>query len=350
MKRIIVNLSVTGLFLCFFHTAAYSWIYIDTSQVPGIPADRYLQVVSQLDGTISGNAKNYPGALALANVGGYPIGDAYIGDFPHLFVGVSAALGCGNMKYYDENKPRVSNIYPAYAPNAALYFGFGLGRGYDILIKAMVFSSAIYRPPLNQKSAKLSKMNLYSLGAKIRKNVVGKKSLIPYIFNFGGITVSAGADYMQTLIGIKGEYKYKLGNFSVAPVGPVPFTLDAYYNFNLKWLMLAANAQALVYVDFLWIFDFYTGVGMAVTYGSVALDGSGIGPVTRPNPANPLVPVTEGMTFARARYLYHPRAFMGLFIAGLEINLWVLKLNFETMVNITNGKDISLQVGTRFQF
>ncbi len=350
MKRIIINFTIAGFFLCFFCSAAYSWIYVDTSQVPGIPSDRYFQVISQLDGTISGNAKNYPGALALANVGGYPIGDAYIGDFPHLLVGVSTTVGCGNMKYYNENKPRFPNIYPAYAPNANLLLGFGIGRGYDVLFKVMIFSSAIYRPPLNQKSAKLSKMNLYSLGVKFRKNVVEKKTLIPYVFNFGGITISAGADYMQSLIGIGGQYKYSLGNFTVAPFGSVPFTLDAFYNFNLKWLMLAANAQALVYVNVLWFFDLYTGVGMAFTYGSMTLDGSGIGPVTIPNLSNPFFPTTVGTTFARARYLYHPRAFLGLLIAGLEINLWVLKLNFETMVNITNGKDINMQIGARLQF
>jgi len=350
MKRIIVELALTGLFLCFFHSAAYSWIYIDISQVPGIPIDRYLQVVSELDNTISGNARNYPGAFALANVGGYPIGDAYIGDFPHMFFGVTATLGCGNMKYYDEAVPRTKNIYPAYVPNSALFFGFGLARGFDVLIKVMILNSAIYRPPLNQKSAKLSDLNLYSLGAKLRKNLFEKKTIIPHFFDFGGFTISAGLDYMQGIVGINGEYKYNLGSFNVVPIGPVPFTLDAHYNFNLKWFMLSANAQAMVYIDFLWILNLYTGLGIAMTYGSIGLDGSGLGPVTRPDPLNPLVPVTEGITFARARYLYHPRFFMGLFIAGLQINLWVLKLNVESMVNITNGKDINIQLGTRLQF
>jgi hypothetical protein len=350
MKRIINILLATGIIFCFYHIPAYSWIYVDMSQIPGFPQDRYMDITYQLNSTLSGNAKNYPGAFALANIGGYPVGDAYLGDFPHMFVGLAGSLGCGNLKHYDETIPRQKNVYPAFAPNAALYFGFGIERGFDILIKAMIYSSAIYRPPLDQKSAKLDKLNFYSVGAKVRKNIFDKITIIPQIFNFGGFTISAGLDCMNGIIGIKGQYNYSLGTYNVPPYGEIPLTLEAYYNFNLKWLMLAANTQALIFIDFLWIFDLYFGLGAAATYGTLDLEGSGIGPVTFPNIANPLIPTTIGNTFAIARYHYHPRFFMGLFIAGLELNLWILKLNLETMVNLSNGKDINVQLGTRVQF
>src|SRR3990172_1339253 len=350
MKRTIARITGTGIFLFFFHTAAHSWIYIDTSQVP-VPAfmNSFLQVVYELHHALSGNAKNYPGAFALANVGGYPIGDASIGDPPHMFFGVSGTMGLGNLKYYDENIPRQKNIYPAYAPNASLYFGFGLNKGFDVLFKAMAFNSDIYRPPLDQKSARLNKLNYYSLGSKLRKNLVQKKTLIPDIFNFGGITLSAGLDYTEGIIDVKGQYDYSLGTFDVGGT-PYPLTLKAYYDFDLKWFMLAGNAQALVYIDFLWIFDLYTGFGLSVTYGYIDLNGSGFGQVTRPNLTNIFDPIVLGGILGLARYHYYPRPFMGLFIAGLEINIWVLKLNVETMVNISNGKDINVQVGTRCQF
>ncbi len=355
MKKTAASIAFIGIFLFFFNTAAYSWVYVDTSQIPAgiISANDYLQIIYELNHALSGNAKNYPGAFALANVGGYPIGDACIGDYPHMFFGASGTLGLGNLKYYDEDIPRQKNIYSAYAPSASLYFGFGLKKGFDILVKAMVFSTDIWRPPLNQKSARLNKLNYYNLGAKLRKNLVGKKTLIPHIFNFGGVTLSTGVDYTEGIIDVKGQYNYNLGTFA-DPVPPNPgsyqFTLNAYYDFDLKWFMLAGNAQALVYVNFLWIFDLYTGFGVSATYGYLDLHGSGVGPVTRPNPSNFFQPVDRGLIFGLARYHYYPRPIMGLFMAGLEINIWVLKLNVETMVNISNGKDINVQVGTRVQF
>jgi len=135
-----------------------------------IPIQGMASTIVELDNTVYKNFRNYPSAFSLANVGGYPIGDASIGDFPHMFFGVSFTVGCANMKHYDKNIAREKNVYPAYAPNPVLNFGFGLKRGFDLLIKVMIFTDAIYRIPLNQKSAKLGKSNLYSGGARLRKN------------------------------------------------------------------------------------------------------------------------------------------------------------------------------------
>lgn len=348
IKRTVMLIVLSLLLVGALPRRAQAWIFIDTSQIPAIPIDGVLQTASDIDRVVERNFRNYAAAFALANVGGYPIGDAYIGSFPHMFFGVSLTVGCANMKYFDADVAREENVYPAYAPNPVLYFGFGLAGGFDLLIKAMVFSDTMYRPPISQKSAKLSKMNLYSFGGKIRKNLVSKKEILPNLFDFGGVTVSAGGDFMEGIIAINGNYEYTLKNISVNPPGGL-YNLDfnAFYNFNVKWTMLSANAQILAYLHFLWIFDFYTGVGFATTWGITSLRASGIGLVSNVilNPAAPI-----GTIYAVASYSKSPRFFMGLYIAGLEVNIWVLKVTAETMVNITNGKDISLQLGTRLQF
>jgi hypothetical protein len=250
------------------------------------------------------------------------------------------------MKYYDEDIPREKSVYPAYAPNPVLYFGFGLAAGFDLMFKLMVLTDAIYKPPLNQESAKLGKFNIYSGGVKIRKNLIGKKTLLSNIFDFGGFTVSAGADFMNGILAIDGHYRYALNNIFINPPGGYyNVNFDAFYNFNLKWVMFSMNAQALAYINLLWIFDLYAGFGIVLTHGVNSLDGSGIGPIT-----SAALPNYAEYIFAKAQYKYRPKVFMGLFTAGLEINIWVLKLNFETMVNISNGRDINLQLGTRLQF
>jgi hypothetical protein len=334
MKSKLQTVLLTAFLLCLPFAPAYSWLLVDFSQAPSI-APYAGSTIMELDNVMNKNFRNYPGAFALANVGGYPIGDALIGDFPHMYFGVSFALGCANMKYYDEHIPREKSIYPAFAPNPVLNFGFGLKGGFDLLFKLMIFTDAIYRPPLNQKSAKLGKFNFYSAGFKLRKNLVGKVEVLPNLLSFGGFTIAAGGDYMEGIIGINGNYNYTISSANAL--------FSAYYNFNLKWLMVGANAQAVTYINFLWIFDLYAGFGATLTYGNLKLDGSGVGPITS-------ILGPAGLIIARAEYKRKPKVFMGLFIAGLEINIWILKITFETNVNITNGKDISLQLGTRFQF
>ncbi len=336
MKRILLTLLLTAFFTTLLIPSAYSWILVDFSQAPAV-APYAASTIVELDNVLYKNFRNFPGAFAMTNVGGYPIGDACIGDFPHMYFGASLAIGCANMKYYDKHIPREKSIYPAYAPNAALNFGFGLKGGFDLLFKLMIFTDAIYRPPLNQKSAKLGKFNFYSGGIKLRKNLIGKKDILPHLLSFGGFTVAVGGDYMEGIIGINGSYDYSISSANVL--------FSAYYNFNLKWLMIGANAEAVAYINFLWIFDLYAGFGAALTYGNVKLDGSGVGPLTDRATGSPV-----GLITARAEYKRKPKVFMGLFIAGLEINIWILKFTFETNVNITNGKDINLQLGTRFQF
>lgn len=350
MKRILLTIVLALITTSLATSLAYSWIVIDTSSAPSIPIEGYLITVRDIDNALKKNFRNYAGAFPLANVGGYPIGDAYIGDFPHMYFGVSGTVGCANMKYHDEDVPREKYVYPAYAPNPVINLGFGLVKGFDLLFKVMILTDGIYRPPLNEKSAKLSKINFYSGGAKIRKNLIDEKKILPHLFSFGGLTISAGVDYMEGIIGINGQYDYTLSGVYIDPA-PVPYPngyynldLYAFYNFNLNWVMLTVNAQALAYIKFLWIFDLYAGFGAALTYGYTKLDGSGVGWISNTTLGD------LGIIRAFTAYSKRPRAFMGLFVAGLEINIWIIKLNFETMVNISNGKDINLQLGTRFQF
>lgn len=345
MKSIAIKVSLICFFLCIFHSAAFSWIYVDNTNAPLVPLEGMYNITNDLDFKLTRNFRNYAAAFVMSNVAGYPIGDAYIGKFPSMFFGVSGTVGLANMKYFDEDRPREQSVYPAFAPNADILIGFGMGGGFDMMFKIMVFSDTMWRPPLNTKSAKLSKFNIYSGGFKLRKNLIERKVILPRVFNFGGFTISAGADYMEGIFAINGQYKYIMSNIFVNPPGNLlNLTFDAVYNFNLKWMMLSASAQAIVYFELFWLFDLYTGVGMALTHGYTKLDGSGVGTLTYQTSGD------LGMIFARANYHYRARPFTGLFIVGLEINLWLLKVNIENMINISNGKDMSLQVGSRIQW
>ncbi len=341
MKKIILT-----LIICLAARGLWAYTYVDGSNAPTIPLQGLQDTVVDIERLIDRNGKNFPAAMIMANSGGMPIGKATLGSFPHFYVGVGGALGCSNLKYYDEKIAREESVYPGYFMNPVITLGFGLGKGFDIMGKFMLFSDFIYTPSTGQKSAELSSVLLTSAGAKIRYNIIGKKELMPRIFDFAGLTIAAGFDYMEGDIGIHGKYKYTLNTVFLTTPAPGFYTLklDAYYNMNLKWYMLSQNAHLTAYFDFLWIFTIYAGLGYTLNYGFVRLDGKGFGSVTDQSFVN------RGNLVALTHNRFIPRLFAGIFTAGLEINIFFVKLDLETQVNISNGQDINLQIATRFQF
>ena len=63
-----------------------------------------------------------------------------------------------------------------------------------------------------------------------------------------------------------------------------------------------------------------------------------------------LVQISVGTVIFKSKNSYRPTPVIPLYILGLEINIFVVKLNAETMVNLYNKSDVNVQFGTRFQF
>jgi hypothetical protein len=117
----------------------------------------------------------------------------------------------------------------------------------------------------------------------------------------------------------------------------------------LSWWLISPSIQALFYFDFLWIFTIYTGFGLAVHLGSFDLNLTASGDVYAgapwPLPTTPIASVTGTSVTS-----YAPSIIMPLYILGLDINLYILQISFETMVNLMNLRDINIQIGVRSQW
>lgn len=335
-----------------------AWTVIDTSQVPALPIDSVADAVRQINSLVHNNGRNFPPAFLMANVGAMPIGTGTLGGTPHFFIGVAGSVGCANLKYYDEKILRTQGVYPAYAPNPVVYMGVGMPWGLDLMGKFLVFTGTWYKPTfINSKKIdyvnmtynelmSLSKMNITSAGLRLRKNILAPRPIFPRLLGFGGLTIVGGWDYMEGIVAISGFYKYTLSNLTVTPPGiTTNVRLDAWYNANAKWLAHSFSLQSLIYFDLLRFFSLYTGVGMALNHGFVKLDISAIGTATELTTNTAL-----GSLYAANRTKFITRLFMGLFTAGVEIKILWIKINAETMVNISNGTDINFTLGTRFQY
>ena len=315
------------------------------------------EVAAQFQKILDINGPAIANAYALANVAGYPFGTAYLGDFPSFMLGISLNAGLANMEALDKSKTVPQGEVPVGALNPVIFFGIGLKNGYDFLGKFMIFSSGFYQPPLNYSYAKLTKLNLLSLGGKLRKNYVEKKTILPGLLEFGGVTFSLGADLIYGIIGVEGEYDYAMKNVEVDPPGlppPLAVNLDfkPNYSASVGWFITSVTGEALAYMHVFWIFSVYTGFGLTVQYGFFSFKLDAGGQVT-----------TDDITYITAKgdnivapnigiqshNSYNPYFIMPEYIVGFDINLYLIRLSFETMVNLRNRKDVNLQVGLRFQ-
>ncbi len=327
-----------------------------TSVVPGVTIPNQAELEAAVQDKADLNGPIVADSLAMGNITGYPIGKATIGTFPHFQVGVAMGAGMTNMRYFDDSRPESDNgSLPGITPNPVLHFGVGLGGGLDIIGKYFSLAKSVVDPGLSTDIAKLSDYKLLSLGAKIRYNIVKKKKLLPFIFNFGGVTVSLGGDFMYGDIKVTGEYEADFNDITVdyggGPV-PVPVGFDGDYQARVLWSIFSLTAQAVAYFDVFYLFSFYTGFGLTGNYGYFKMEFDGDGLLSSDDPGyigfRPDGQV--GTLLFESTNKYQPYYAIPTYLIGLEINLWVLKVTGETMVNLYNRKDVNATVGVRVQF
>ncbi len=348
MKKIILLTAVVGLMIAQQLGAVTTITVTDTSGIGAFPStvkgpiEAYIQKASDSLGPAMSEA------YALGNISGYPIGSSHIKKF---FIGISINTGLTNTYFFDPTAYKTDWTFPGFGVNPVIFFGFNLGDNMDLIAKVMVYNDAIYKPPIDfAPVATLTKINLYSVGAKFRYTPVKNIPIFPGLFEFGGITLTAGVDAIYGIIGMQGKYPYPIPSVSI-PVPPfsVSLSFDPQYQMMISWWLISPSVQAIFYFDFLWIFSIYTGFGFAVHLGSFDLNLTASGDVDTSNPLYlGLHPI--GKINATSSSSYMPSIIMPLYILGLDINLYVLQISFETMVNLMNLRDINLQIGIRSQW
>ncbi len=351
--RIVIFMILLLFLIC---SGVYSETTIDTSNAPDIAAAGISEIGTLIQESVDYFGPGIANGFALSNFAGYPMGKAYLGGFPHFFIGASLTAGLTNMEYFDSEK-KEERKYPAGGVNPAAYFGLGLGKGLDIMFKTLVFSSGMYNPPYSKTYLQLNKLNLYSVGGKIRYNLIQDHTILPGLLELGGVTFSIGADMLKGLLQVGGQLEYPLGNIQVDIPSPVSTTEDVSldltsdYTADIKWYILSANSQIIAYFDFLWIFSMYTGLGISFNFGHFSLDVEGTGTVTTTSSTYIAAAGTDTlgtMTLASSNS-YSPKIYVPLYIIGFDISLFLIHITAESMVNLRNKKDINLQLGAKIQ-
>ena len=354
MKNKNAKIILTLLLVMMF--SVYSFAGTSISNTGDIQPDGVKEAADQIQKAADSLGPGMSNAYALSNVGGFPIGTSYLGKFPSFYLGFVLNAGLANMEYFDDDREKEQGVYPGVALNPAVIFGLGLGKGFDVMGKLFLFSDGFYMPPVDYEYAKLEKINIYSIGAKLRYQYIEKKIILPGLLEFNGLTFSAGSDMMYGKIQLSGEVSYPLDAISVdtgSGIKELNLAFDPAYSSELGWVVADVNVQAVAYMDFLWIFDFYTGFGLSGNLGffNLSIDGSGV--VTTDDvdyKANNAGSNEVATVSVKSDNKYSPYYIMPFYIVGFEADVYIFRISLESMVNLRNGSDVNVQIAVRSQF
>ncbi len=300
---------------------------------------------SDLNGPLLANA------FALANITGYPNGSASIGTFPHFELGISAGVGCTNMEYFDKNSEASDNgSFPMIIPNPVLHFGFGLMGGLDFIGKIFLFDSFMYTPSFENNLATPEEYSLYSIGGRVRYNILPRFTIVPALFSFGGITIAVGGDGMFGKVKIHGEYETVFNNIEVGDGGTTydlsDVSFSGTYDADITWKVISGTITAIGHLEFFTIIDVYTGFGLTLGTGFFKASFNGTGLLTT---ADVGFGTDVGDLLFTSTNKYKAFPFIPAYIIGAEVSIFFFKAHVETMVNLYNGKDVTALFGVRFE-
>lgn len=377
MKKILIAvLAAAAVLGC---NQLYASVDFEIFSNPGVLGYASFSDVQSTEAEIEEHPRNFfennrdviPYGFALANGIGYPNGKSIIKPFPHFEAGFAA--GGAIYKYSDDASFEDDDSkVPGGGANAALHFGTGLSERIDVTVKLM-FSKSFYSPSEDYTGSndtreyyvKLDGIDLFSIGGKLRYNLVGEKPLVPYFFKFGGITASVALDYMYGSVRTSGHY-YDRRDVDFTIDDPVSGTnvettagIDSRVSGSteVNWSIISATPEIFAYMDLFYLLSFYTGPSVSLNAGAVRFISHNRGTITNTDPISAgvieYVPVDSQIATGRMdvdEMMYAPYA-IPKWVLGLELNFWAIKMQVEATSVLTSPTDsLALQAGLRVQF
>lgn len=339
----------------------------DISTLPAgitIPTDQGKILETQFQDTADKNGPALANANAFANTLGYAIGRSTLGSFPHFELGFDLNAGLSNMDNFRHSSTGVYNgSLPGIGLAPNIHFGIGLFNGWDFLGKVFIYNLDLYDPSFGKSIIDLQKFSIYSIGGRLRYNVVKEKTIIPFLLKFGGITFIGGADIFRGLVTIGGDYSKSFGEISVdqtvlpsPPADPqfsVHPTLDGTYTAGVEWYQMSVSTQAVSYFHVLSLFSIFTGFGLNAGYGWFTMNFDSTGTLSVADSDTSFIAATGGSEIGTVAFTsknkYHPYAVIPTYLIGLELDIPLIKIVTETQVNLRNRADVSVTLGVRVQ-
>jgi hypothetical protein len=356
MKTRLVFLILILSVAVYFPVSSDAGTDITITPIAGITAPEALVAETEfeefVDNFFTENEEVIPGGLAMVNTLGYPNGKATIKPFPHFEFGVAAGGGIleyGRYEDFSEDNPTI----PFGGINAAVHVGTGITGRLDVTLKFFSLG-LVYKVDESfddeagdvEYKVRIKDTEVYSAGAKFRYNLLPNMTIVPLLLSFGGVSVNLAFDYM------KGETKMimEMSDTESVFIGGSPYDAMATYQNEgrIEWNLYSVTPEMLVYLDLLYFISLYTGPSVSFNYGTFDFTMKGNGTVVDTTGTFPGNIATSTVDID---YSMKPYAMIPKWTLGIELNLWVLKMQAE-VTSILNSPNDSLmgQVGIRMQF
>jgi hypothetical protein len=288
---------------------------------------------------------------------GYPNGKSTIKKFPHFEFGAAVGagvLGVNRGDDYTDDHPSI----PFFGANGGFHFGTGVADDIDVTVKFFSLGWFVTVKEEIEENGdttsfrmKFTDSDIYSVGVKARYNWKERKTLVPILFSFGGISFNLGLDYMYGKWRADSQFTdVQTVNLGAEGTGAAISTVTGYS--QIDWNIFSLTPEAFVYADILYLFSLYTGPSISINIGSYNFDMVQNGDL-RAQVAFGTLSINEqiGTVSMVSKNEMHPYIILPKWTVGLEINLWVLKLQVEGAAILTSVMDSGMiQAGVRMQF
>ncbi len=306
--------------------------------------------------TVMANAPNFAEAFYLQNMLGYVVGKPHIKGWQAGFVLGSAFA---NGEYWDRTaKP---DTYPAFAPIVNFHLGKELDSRSDVIGKIMILDLFMTGREPELSDVTIEDYRQFSIGGKYRRRIIDRKSLLPFLLNFEGITAGASADILTGYMGTKGLYDIEQDDTTVStPAGDrsVDTELESEYVAKATWIQMSLGFDVISYFRVMRFMNLYTGLGCAVGYNWFGMKAESEGELmARDNSLD--AAIGNGFDYRadylltisyESDYVYNPFPLMPIAILGCEIDIRDFSLTLESAVNLYNMQDVTMVLGARYQF
>lgn len=292
----------------------------------------------------------------LQNILGYSVGTPHITSYD---IGITTGFAQSNGSYFGGSADEDS--YPGITPVASIRVGKSLSTDSDILVKFMIFDMFLFNQEPEVSDVTLTDYRQFAIGGKYRYTLLGPKRLLPYLFNFSGVTCGVGADLMTASMGVTGEYDTEMEQTNIDPGTGEDKAVDTYlegeYDAAMRLLQLSTCVEVVSYFKVFRIFDFYTGGNLTLGWNWLGITADSSGELMA---ADDTLDDDIGNGFdyrsdylleldIDSRTLFHPVPLMPVYIAGIECRISKMRIGLETAVNMYNREDVALQFALRYQ-
>jgi len=311
---------------------------------------------SQYQGKLNKNGPNAASAFLFSNMMGYANGQSHIGTFE---AGISFGGVLANMGYFDDEAR--AETYPLGSPVINIHAGIPLSKRSDLTLKLSIFDMVVTGQKPTVMGVEVESLGEFLIGGKYRRTFFDRAPVIPFLFEFEGITLGASADIMNGSAVLKNDYELAIEQVGINPgtgaTKPVDTTMKGTLNAQTRWLQFSSSFDCMAYFSSIRFISFYGGMGVLLGYSWLGIDATTDGYLYA-NDNSLDADIGDGFNYEKDYLLkldydsltvFTPFPLLPYLTAGAEFDISGAKILLESSVNLDNQRDVSVLLGMRYQ-